>query len=127
MRIIEQQMLTAISRRLNWRKSNTEVRIECDGQIAAVYLFGNLIALYFYATRTMRISSAGFRTRTTKSRLNVLLEQQYGVHIYQRNGVWYYSDTNTAFFDEPVESILAQRIAMMRSGVTKRDDNVFVA
>lgn len=126
MRIIEQQMLTAISRRLNWRKSNTEVRIECDGQIAAVYLFDNLIALYFYATRTMRISSAGWRTRTTKSRLNVLLEQ-YGVHIYQRNGVWRYSDTNTPFIDEPVESILAQRICAMRSGVTKRDDNVFVA
>lgn len=126
MRIIEQQMLTAISRRRNWRKSNTEVRIECDGQIAAVYLFGHLIALYFYATRTMRISSAGFRTRTTKSRLNVLLEQ-YGVHIYQRNGVWRYSDTGTEFIDDPVESILAQRIAMMNSGVTKRDDNVFVA
>lgn len=91
-----------------------------------MYLFDNLIALYFYATRTMRISSAGWRTRTTKSRLNVLLEQ-YGAHIYQRNGVWRFSDTNTPFIDEPVESILAQRIAMMRSGVTKRDDNVFVA
>lgn len=126
MRKIEQQMLEAIRLRRNWRKSNTEVLIECDGQIAAVYLFGNLIALYFYATRTMHISSAGWRTRTTKSRLNVLLEQ-YGLHIYQRNGVWHYSDTNTVFIDEPVESILAQRICAMCSGVTKRDKNLFVA
>lgn len=126
MRKIEQMMLTAISRQQNWRRSNTEVRIMCNGTIAAVYLHENLIALYFYTTCTLRLSSAGWQTVTTKSRLNALLGWLNGEHIYQRNYVWYYS-WGGEFIDEPLQSILDGRIHAMNHAAVRRDSNLFVA
>ena len=59
------------------RVSNTET----DGN--NLRLFGNLIA--YHKDGTIYISSAGYRTVTTKDRLNGLP----GVNIQQKKGVWY--------------------------------------
>lgn len=126
MKKIEQEMCQAIGERRDWRKRNTRVKIFCDGQIAAVYLHENLIALYFYTTRTIIVSSAGWRTVTTKSRLNALLEP-FGRYIYQRCGQWYWNDGGL-FVDEPISSILKNEIdARIELHKQTADRNLFCA
>lgn len=49
-----------------------------------LHLFGNVIA-YWTEDNKLRISSAGWRTKTTKDRLNCLP----GVFICQKKGEWY--------------------------------------
>lgn len=95
MRQIEKAMLSAIADRRNWRKSNTEVQVYTQNdrfgnveKCCNIYLFGNHIAIV--TPTQLRISDAGFRTATTKSRLNVLLHaytDHYG--IYQKNFKWF--------------------------------------
>ena len=123
MLIIEQQMLEAIRLRRNWRKSNTQVVMECGGAVAAVYLHGNLIAVMHTSVSLIYLSSAGWRTRTTKSRLNALLER-YNTHIYQRGGIWYWSNGHQ-FTDAPVQSVLNDLRGTHRT--LTRDKNLFVA
>lgn len=126
MRIIEEKMLEAISRRQNWRRSNTSVVYVSTANISAVYLHDNLIALYLHNTRHVLCSSAGWRTRTTKSRLNALLEQ-FGLAIHQRNGLWYLSDGGM-FYDEPLGTILRDMIdAAIEDRKRTNDKNLFVA
>lgn len=84
MRTIENEMRAAISALRNWKKSNTEVRM--SDNVAHVYLHGNEIARIWPDGRR-KFSNAGFRTATTKSRLNAL-----GAGIYQRNYNWYNQD-----------------------------------
>ena len=66
----------------NYKKSNTIV-IRYDDLRAEMRLHGNVIA-YSNAEGTF-ISDAGYKTNLTKERLNGLT----GVHIQQRNFVWY--------------------------------------
>ena len=121
MLIIEQQMLEAIRLRRNWRKSNTQVVMECGGAVAAVYLHGNLIAV-MHINGGLWLSSSGWRTRTTKSRLNAILEL-YNMRIYQRNGLLYF-DGGRQFYDAPVQSILRDFRSRYEQS---RDKNLFVA
>lgn len=116
-------MLEAIRRRQNWRRSNTEVKIMCGGAVAAVYLHNNLIAVLHLNAGLTYTSSAGWRTPTTKSRLNALLER-HGIAIHQVRGTWYW-DSGTMFSDSPVQSILND-FCSQYSKVT-RDRNLFVA
>lgn len=125
MRIIEQQMLEAISLRRNWRRSNTRVEIVANGTLAAVYLHENLIALVHLHASVLYLSSAGWRTRTTKSRLNALLDR-YNRSIYQCHGVWYW-DTGMVFTDAPLQSILLDYERPTTRSDRKRDKNLFVA
>lgn len=126
MLIIEQQMLAAISRRQTWRRSNTSVVYVSTANISAVYLHNNLIALYLHNTGQVLCSSAGWRTRTTKSRLNALLVS-YGRHIYQRHGVWY-CDDGERFIDEPLGTILREMIdAALEDRRRTNDKNLFCA
>lgn len=121
MRIIEQEMLEAIRLRRNWRKSNTQVIMECGGAVTTVYLHGNLIAV-MHINGGLWLSSQSWRTRTTKSRLNAILEQ-HNMWIYQRNGLWYF-DCGMPFSDAPVQSILNDFRSQHEQ---TRDKNLFVA
>ena len=69
MRFIEEQMVEAISRMKNWSKDNTEV-VVTDESIK-VYLFNNLIATI--GKGKVILSNCGWYTKTTKSRLNVIM------------------------------------------------------
>lgn len=85
MRKIEREMVQAIIERRNWRKANTEVRVleQNGGKGALVLLHGNPIAQYDCDGK-MAVRHAGWRTSTTKSRLNAFLRHLgragYGVH-----------------------------------------------
>ena len=109
-------MLAAIHARRDWRKSNTRVSVNKAAGIAKVWLYESLICLYFYNTGLRLYSGDGFRTLTTKSRLNAL-----GAGIYQRQGEWYNSD-GTPFRDNDLYSIyFREKEIRMRD----RDKNLF--
>lgn len=74
MRKIEEQMLRAISKGINWQSGNTSTRMIDDVNIA-VYLFGNEIAIINTETGFTMPNVYTFKkwpTRTTKSRLKAL-------------------------------------------------------
>lgn len=93
MRKIEQQMVAAIRERKNWKSGNTEVVHSDGGKYFKVYLFGNLIASGKDAGLVTRLDDCGYRTVTTKSRLNAMIDNlPMGIGgIYQRKGDWFYS------------------------------------
>lgn len=75
MRKIEEEMLSAITSGLNWRKTNTEVHFNMDGHGFAVYLHHNLIARGVTENHSFQITCAtlaGWDTQTTRSRLRAL-------------------------------------------------------
>ena len=52
--------------------------------------------------KAVKISSAGYETRTTKSRLNALLEEvKYGCKVFQKDFNWFvkYQDQVASFWD----------------------------
>jgi hypothetical protein len=96
MRKIEEQMLHAIRQGKNWRSGNTSVDW-CEhsptfgGSKAIIRLHGNRIGIYQPSTGALNISDGeGWRTVTTKSRLNALLTLIPGLRlwVFQWKGEW---------------------------------------
>ena len=93
MRQIEKQMNFALSNKGNFSNSNTTVTYHSSENLSEVRLHGNLIAWFDHTKQLLAISSAGWHTNTTKSRLNALLyEINTGVKVFQKNFDWYVSD-----------------------------------
>ena len=99
MRKIEEQMNNAIRHRRNWAGSNTTVTCYKKDGITTevnVLLHGHCIAWIDTATNDLNISSAGWETVTTKSRLNALLEDfRDGARVVQKNFDWFLHDMGT--------------------------------
>ena len=96
MRKIEMEMNSAIRNKQNFSKSNTMVRYDAAENLSRVYLHGNNIADYCHTKGKAWISSCGWETVTTKSRLNAFLyEVAYGVSIFQKNWEWFISEFGT--------------------------------
>ena len=96
MRKIEKEMQSAIANRKNWSKSNTSVSVDNEGT-TFVTLHGNLIA-QISNFGDIKLSSCGWQTSTTKSRLNAILDTFLsGIGVYQKDFVWYINDRE--FFD----------------------------
>jgi hypothetical protein len=95
-RIIEQQMIRAISNETDWRKDNTSVEVVHNGihgthsyqKEIQVKLHGHKIASIFPGNK-MILSSCGWATKTTKSRLNSILHHYNLGGIFQKDYVWY--------------------------------------
>lgn len=85
MKAIEKEMVSAVKNVKHFKKSNTAVYVV--GNIVMVKLFGNLI----YAKNTTNgkemFSDGGWRSVTTKSRLNAA-----GCYVYQKNWAWFNPD-----------------------------------
>ena len=111
MRKIEAQMVCAVKAQLEgatkpWRSGNTVVRNDHDsdlGNVVVVELHGNKIAEFDVSCadvadlRGLMITDAGWKTATTKSRLNALLTCFYGGGgICQVNGNWLLNTTEFA-------------------------------
>lgn len=98
MRKIERALIQAIIERTNWKSGNTSVEV-CDlangSQTCIVKLHGNVIARYD-DDGTLHVRNAGWKTATTKSRLNAILtclgRHTYGV--YQKQFNWYLIDAD---------------------------------
>ena len=74
MRQIEQNLINAIrERKKAWSQDNTTISYNENTETYDVFLHGNKIASIDYDSREVRLSSCGWRTSTTKSRLNAIL------------------------------------------------------
>ena len=73
MRKIEQQMLTAIRNNDNWQSANTSVHYNEENDVSIVRLHGNKIAEV--GDDFVAIFDGGWQTTTTKSRLNVIINE----------------------------------------------------
>ena len=69
----------------NFKLSNTEVIYNEIDETSYLYLFGNLIAKLDHYNNELTVTNAGWRTNTTKERLNALPK----VSITQKQFEWY--------------------------------------
>ncbi len=100
MRLIEKQMNFALSNRANWSKSNTSVVYNESTDCSSVYLHGHQIATLDHVNQALKLSSCGYTTNTTKSRLNAILDEiDYGCKVFQKNWNWYFSSNNNQTVD----------------------------
>jgi hypothetical protein len=83
MRQITQNSVNAFLNGETFKSSNTTVHISSDKTI--LRLHGNLIAVKDKGTEKISITNAGWKSNTTKERLNGLPN----VSICQRKGLWY--------------------------------------
>ena len=96
MRKIEKEMQNALRNKVNWSKSNTSVSVDNEGN-QFVTLHGNLIA-QISNFGDIKLSSCGWQTVTTKSRLNAILDTFLsGIGVYQKNFEWFIGGDD--FFD----------------------------
>lgn len=72
MRVIQQDIITALRAEKNFKSGQGRDRIEWDGREFAVYLWGNKIAHGNSEMETVTVSSCGYSTQTTTSRLNAV-------------------------------------------------------
>jgi hypothetical protein len=84
MRKIEKEMIEAIQNEKNWSKDNTQVS---NNKIICVYLHGSLIAEI--GNNELRLFDAGYQTKTTKSRLNAILNHFNLPTISAKKFEWY--------------------------------------
>ena len=95
MRKIERQINFAISNRGNWSSSNTQVSYNENTNCSSVLLHGHQIATLDHHSNALKLSSCGYQTVTTKSRLNALLSEfKYGCKVFQKNFDWYLQTIN---------------------------------
>ena len=102
MRKIEKQMNFALSNKGNWNGSNTSVLYNETSNCSSVYLHGHQIATLDHNTNALKLSSCGYETVTTKSRLNAILEEvKYGCRVFQKQWDWFvsYNNSTQSFFD----------------------------
>ncbi len=96
MRKIETQMQNALRNRVNWSSGNTTVFNDNEGN-QFVTLHGNQIAS-ISNFGDIKLSSCGYETVTTKSRLNAILDTfLHGLHVFQKDFQWFIGDDK--FFD----------------------------
>lgn len=91
MRVVEKKMIDAIINQKNLSCDNTKVVSQKDN--VEVYLFDNLICKI--NRDFVDITNCGYKTSTTKSRLNsILLTFVKDRFIYQKKHEWYIVSTN---------------------------------
>ena len=92
----------AISNKGNWSGSNTQVTYNNSTNCSQIFLHGHQIAAVDHNLKAVKLSSCGYQTVTTKSRLNAILEEvKYGCRVIQKNFDWLvvYKDQFEEFFD----------------------------
>ena len=102
MRKLERQMNFAISNKSDWSGSNTQVSFNSNTNCSSIYLHGHLIATFDHNLKAVKLSSCGYETVTTKSRLNAILQEvKYGCSVFQKNFDWFvkYNDEVACFWD----------------------------
>ena len=102
MRKLERQMNFAISNKGNWSGSNTQVTYNNSTNCSTISLHGHQIATFDHNLKAVKLSSCGYTTNTTKSRLNAILDEvKYGCRVFQKNWDWFvsYNDQTTLFRD----------------------------
>ena len=82
----------AISNKGNWAGSNTSVSYNESTNCSSIFLHGHQIATFDHNTQAVKLSSCGYETNTTKSRLNAILDEvKYGCRVFQKQWNWFVS------------------------------------
>jgi len=105
MRKIESQMNRAIINKNDWSNSNTVVEYNSNTDCSTVYLHNNRIATVDHNTNALKLSSCGWQSVTTKSRLNAILQELItGARVFQKNFDWYlsYNNQTVDFWDNMI-------------------------
>ena len=90
MRQIEKEMNNAVRNKIAWSKGNSCTTFDNTIENCFVYLHGNHIATLCKISMDLRIFDGGWRSNTTKSRLNALLEEfGGGDKVVQKNWAWF--------------------------------------
>ena len=92
----------AVSNKGNWAGSNTSVSYNDSTNCSSIYLHGHQIATVDHNLKAIKLSSCGYETVTTKSRLNAILEEvKYGAKVFQKNFNWFvrYQGKTANFWD----------------------------
>ena len=92
----------AISNKGNWCGSNTQVNYNSNTNCSTISLHGHQIATFDHNLKAVKLSSCGYETVTTKSRLNAILDEvKYGCRVFQKNFDWFvsYNDQTASFWD----------------------------
>ena len=85
-------MNRAIVNKNDWSNSNTVVEYNSNTDCSTVYLHNNRIATVDHITNALKLSSCGWQSVTTKSRLNAILQGLIaGASVYQKNFNWFLS------------------------------------
>jgi len=89
MRKIEAAMNDAILNKINWQSANTKVSYSPEREASYIYLHGNHIATV--GDTFVELYSCGYKTATTKSRLNAILAEHAiaGECVIQRDFKWF--------------------------------------
>lgn len=95
MRKITSKAAAAFRERRPFKRDNTEVTVDSYGEVR-LYLHGNLIAMT--VPGGVVVGDAGWRTVTTKDRLNAVLP--HGWRIYQRRFDWFLGRTTGGATEE---------------------------
>ena len=103
MRKLERQMNFAISNKADWSVHQIlKLNITTQQIAVSIYLHGHQIATFDHNLKAVKLSSCGYETNTTKSRLNAILEEvKYGCKVFQKNWDWFvnYNDQTASFWD----------------------------
>ena len=94
MKQVTEKSVYAFKNEKNFKRSNTEVSIY-KPWIISFYLFGYCIATYNRNKNYLIISDCGRKTKTTKERLNWILQAFDLGGIFQKKGVRYYENNWT--------------------------------
>ena len=95
MRKIEAQMIAAINNNKDWQSANTSVHFNEENDVSIVRLHGNKIAEV--GDDFVAIFDGGWQTATTKSRLNVIINEFCNAMtdgVFQKDFQWYIRDNN---------------------------------
>jgi hypothetical protein len=95
MRKIEAQMIAAINNNKDWQSANTSVHFNEENEVSIVRLHGNKIAEV--GDDFVQIFDGGWQTNTTKSRLNVIINEFCNAvtdGVFQKDFQWYIRDNN---------------------------------
>ena len=92
----------AISNKADWSSSNTRVEYNNSTNCSSIYLHGHQIATFDHNLKAVKLSSCGYETVTTKSRLNAILDEvKYGCRVFQKQFNWFvsYNNQTASFWD----------------------------
>ena len=95
-------MNRAVVNKNDWSNSNTRVEYNSNTDCSTVYLHNNRIATVDHNTNALKLSSCGWQSVTTKSRLNAILQELIaGASVYQKQFNWFlnYNNQTVDFFD----------------------------
>ena len=95
-------MNMAITHKTDWSSSNTRVEYNNLSNCSSIYLHGHQIATVDHNLKAVKLSSCGYTTNTTKSRLNAILDEvKYGCRVFQKQWDWFvsYNNQTASFWD----------------------------